>query len=119
MVRAIEEKLKAMETINALGLDAVEMCLAPGMVIPAKFKVPNFEKYKGASDPRKMVAYSHDDRLLMHFFQDSLSGASLDWYMQLERTHIHTWREMAEAFLKHYQYNTDIAPSCTQLQNLT
>lgn len=25
---------------------------------------------------------------------------------------------MAEAFLKHYQYNTDMAPNGTQLQNL-
>lgn len=26
---------------------------------------------------------------------------------------------MVEAFLKHYQYNTDMAPNQTQLQNLT
>ncbi|XP_050918322.1 uncharacterized protein LOC127135723 [Lathyrus oleraceus] len=65
-----------------------------------------------------MVAYFDDDRLLMHFFQDSLSGASLDWYMQLEGTHIHTWREMDEEFLKHYQYNKDMVPNHTQLQNL-
>lgn len=97
------------------------------MVIYAKFKVPKFEKYKGASDPRthfqaycrKMDAYSDDDRLLMHFFQDSLNEVSLDWYMQLEGTHIRTWREMDEAFLKHCQYNTNMAPNLMQLQNLT
>ncbi|XP_050895943.1 uncharacterized protein LOC127102641 [Lathyrus oleraceus] len=126
-VKAIEEKLKAMGSTYVLGLDAAEMCLVPGVIIPTKFKVPNFEKYKGNSDPRthiraycrKMAAYSSDDQLLMHFFQDSISGASLDWYMQLEGNHIRTWREMDEAFLKHYQYNTDMAPNCTQLQNLT
>lgn len=65
------------------------MCLVLGVVIPAKFKVPDFEKYKGESDPRthirayyqKMAAYSDDDRLLMNFFQYSSSEASLDWYM--------------------------------------
>ncbi|XP_050919407.1 uncharacterized protein LOC127136940 [Lathyrus oleraceus] len=126
-VKAIEEKLKAMGSTDVLGLDAEEMCLVPGVIIPAKFKVPEFEKYKGNSDPRthirayyqKMAAYSSDDQILMHFFQDSLSGESLDWYMQLEGNHIHTWREMAEAFLKHYQYNTDMEPNRTQLQNLT
>ncbi|XP_050919023.1 uncharacterized protein LOC127136518 [Lathyrus oleraceus] len=126
-VKAIEEKLKAMGSTDILGLDAVEMCLVPGVIIPAKFKVPDFEKYKGNSDPRmhfraycrKMAAYSSDDQLLIHFFQDSLNGASLDWYMQLEGNHINNWREMAEAFLKHYQYNTDMAPNRTQLQNLT
>ncbi|XP_050897085.1 uncharacterized protein LOC127103890 [Lathyrus oleraceus] len=125
-VKAIKEKLRAMESTNTLGLDAAEMCLVPGVVIPSKFKVPDFEKYKGASDPRthiqaycrKMTAYFDDDRLLMNFFQDSLSEASLDWYMQLEGTHICTWREMAKAFLKHYQYNTYMAPNCMQLQNL-
>lgn len=115
-----------MESINILVLDAAEICLVPGVVILAKFKVPDFEKYKGASDLRthiraycrKMAAYSNDDRLLMHFYQDSLNGASLDWYMQLEGTHIRTWKEMAEAFLKYYQYNTHMALNRTQFQNL-
>lgn len=95
-VKAIEEKLRAMESTDVLGLDAAKMCLVPGVVIPAKFKVLDFENYKGASDTRthiraycrKMAAYSDDDRLLVHFFQDSLSGTSLDWYMHLEGTHI-------------------------------
>ncbi|XP_050875022.1 uncharacterized protein LOC127078624 [Lathyrus oleraceus] len=90
-VKAIEEKLKAMGSTDIFGLDAAEMCLVPRVIIPAKFKVSDFEKYKGNSDPRthiraycrKMAAYSSDDKLLMHFFQDSLSGASLDWWREL------------------------------------
>lgn len=88
-----------------------------------QLKIPKFEKYKGVSCPkthirsycRKMVVYSDDEKLLMHFFQDNLSGAFLLWYMQLECTHIFTWKELAEAFLKHYQYNTNMAPNQTQL----
>lgn len=41
---AIEEKMKAMEGPSAFGLDAAKMCLVSGVQIPAKFKVPNFEK---------------------------------------------------------------------------
>ncbi|XP_050889623.1 uncharacterized protein LOC127094905 [Lathyrus oleraceus] len=126
-VKAIEEKLKAMGNTDVLGLDAAEMCLVLEVTISAKFKVPDFEKYKGNSDPRthikaycrKMTAYSSDDQLLMNFLQDSLSGASLDWYMQLEGNHIHTRKETTEAFLNHYQYNTDMAPNRTKLQTLT
>lgn len=103
-----------MEGSNVIGLDAAEMC-------------PDFEKYKGDSDPRthirayypKLASYSGDDRFLMCFFQDSLSGATLEWYMKLEGTHIRSWRDMEEALLKHCQYNTDMAPKCTKLQNLT
>ncbi|XP_050890901.1 uncharacterized protein LOC127096363 [Lathyrus oleraceus] len=118
---ALEEKMKAMEGPSAFRLDAAEMCLVLGVQIPAKFKVPNFEKYKGVSCPRthiraycrKMVAYSSDERLPMHFFQDSLSEASLEWYMQLESTTIQTWKDLTEAFLKHYQYNANMAPRNT------
>jgi hypothetical protein len=66
-----------------------------------------------------MVAYSDDEKLLMYFFQDSLAGASLEWYMRLDRAHIRCWRDLAEAFVKQYQYNADMAPDRTQLQNLS
>ncbi|XP_050890749.1 uncharacterized protein LOC127096189 [Lathyrus oleraceus] len=123
----VDERFKAMQGPDTFGLDAVDMCLVPDVKIPPKFKVPSFEKYQGVTCPkthirafcRKMAAHSSDEKLLMHFFQDSLSGASLEWYMQLERTHIRTWRELAEAFLKHYQYNSDMAPNRTQLQSLS
>ena len=65
-----------------------------------------------------MAAYAENEPLLMHFFQDSLTGAPLEWYMQLERSHVSTWGEHADAFLKHYHYNTAMDPSRTQLQGM-
>ncbi|XP_050890704.1 uncharacterized protein LOC127096137 [Lathyrus oleraceus] len=123
----MEERFKAMQGLDTFGLDVFDMCLVPDVKIPPKFKVPSFKKYQGVTCPkthirafcRKMAAHSNDEKLLMHFFQDILSGASLEWYMQLERTHIRTWRELAEAFLKHYQYNSNMAPNRTQLQSLS
>ncbi|XP_050918550.1 uncharacterized protein LOC127135978 [Lathyrus oleraceus] len=106
----VEERFKAMEGPDTFGLDAADMCLVSGVKIPPKFKVPSFEK--------KMVAHSDDEKLLIHFFQDILSGGSLEWYIQLKRTHIRTWGELVEAFLEHYQYNSDMAPNRTQLQSL-
>ena len=63
------------------------MCLVPGIKISAKLKVPNFERYKGINCPkthvraycRKMAAYSNDEKIFMNFFQDILSGESLEW----------------------------------------
>ncbi|XP_058784586.1 uncharacterized protein LOC131659413 [Vicia villosa] len=106
--------------------DAGRMFRVPGVRVPPKFKVPDFEKYKGNTCPkthvrayyRKMHVYSEDEGLLMHFFQDSLTGASLEWYMRLERANIRSWRDLVDAFIKQYQYNVDMAPNCTQLQNL-
>jgi hypothetical protein len=74
------------------------MCLVLDVVVPPKFKTQDFEKYKGLQCPEihlkrfctKMSAYVTNEKLMMHVFQDSLSGASLDWYMQLERAQIQT-----------------------------
>jgi hypothetical protein len=81
-ILALEERVKAMEGHSEFGLDALDMCLVSNVVLPPKFKVPDFEKYKGLTCPRnhlimycrKMGIAAQDDKLLIHFFQDSLSG---------------------------------------------
>lgn len=127
MSRMMDERVKGNEAPRTFGIEAADMCLVLGVNILAKFKVPTFEKYKGVTCPkthirsycRKMEAYSNDEKLLMHFFQDSLSEASLEWYIQLERVNVRSWRELAKAFLKHYQYNTDMEPNRMELHSLT
>ena len=59
---------------------------------------------------RKMGAYSRDEKLLMYFFQDSLATAAVIWYTNLEASRIHTWKDLITAFLRQYQYNSDMAP---------
>lgn len=68
---------------------------------------------------RKMASYATNEKLIMHYFQDSLSGASFDQFMQLERTHVKTWKDLDNTFLKLYNYNLDMAPNCMQPQNLS
>ena len=73
----IEERLKAIEGIgDYLFADMAELCLVPDVVIPPKFKVSDFDKYKGTTCPKnhlkmyywKMGTYAKDEKLLMHFF---------------------------------------------------
>jgi len=66
-----------------------------------------------------MVAYVYDEKLLVHFFQDSLAAPTLNWYMRLERAHICSWRDLVDAFLKQYKYNVDMVPDRLQLQNMS
>ena len=88
------------------------------MVIPLKFKVPKFDKYMGTACPtnhlkmycRKMGANAKDEKLLMHFFQESHTGAAITWYTNLEPFQV---------FLEgQYQYNFDMAPDRMQLQSM-
>ena len=127
-LECLEERLRVIEGWSSYGLgEAAELCLVPDVVIPSKFKVPEFEKYKGTTCPknhltmycRKMSAHAHNEKLLIHFFQDSLAGMALSWYMHLEPTHIHSWKDLVSAFLKQYKYNIDMAPDRMQLQSMT
>ena len=104
----------------------MDLCLVPDVVIPPKFKVPDFDRYKGTTCPKnhlkmycwKMGAYSRDEKLLLHIFQDSLAGAVVIWYTNLEALRIRLWKDLITAFIRKYQYNTDMAPDRTQLQNM-
>ncbi|XP_050915560.1 uncharacterized protein LOC127130632 [Lathyrus oleraceus] len=123
-LHALEERVRAMDMNDNLRHN---MCLVLGLVIPPKFKVPNFEKYKGDNCPRnhlvmffqKMASHTHDDKLMIHYFHDILIGASLSWYMKLKIIHIQSWEDLAKAFLKQYNYNLDMAPDRRQLQSLS
>lgn len=66
-----------------------------------------------------MVTYVYDDKLLIHYFQDTLNEVSLEWYMRLKSNHVQLWRNLAKAFLKHYKYNTDMAANWTQLYDMS
>ncbi|RDX66859.1 hypothetical protein CR513_54326, partial [Mucuna pruriens] len=126
-ISSLEERVRAEEGTGNHGLDVTDLCLVPDIILPTDFKVPKFEKYKGSSCPRthlamycrKMVSFIHQDKILVHCFQDSLTGAALSWYVNLESGRIKKWRELAETFVRQYKYNEDMAVDHSRLQNLS
>jgi hypothetical protein len=62
-----------------------EVCLIPNIIVPNNFRIPEFIKYTGLECPNthlrsycnKMVEVIYDDRMLIYFFQDSLTGYAL------------------------------------------
>jgi len=123
----LEEHLQTIEGLNMYGsLHVSTLRLVPDVVVPPKFKVPEFEKYTGITDPHihlatytaKMLALSEDDKLLIHFFHKSLSSPALRWYIQLDRSKLHSWKDLADAFLKQYKFNCYVAPTRRDVQNL-
>ena len=104
----MRREMKALRGKELFGQNVNELCLVPNVKIPVKFKVSKFEKYKGNTCPhahlvmyvRRMSTYTDDKRLLIHFFQDSLIGVALKWYMSLDSVNIHTFNDLGEAFIK-------------------
>ena len=92
-------------------------------MVPKDFRIPEFIKYTGLECPNthlrsycnKMVEVICDDKLPIYFFQDSLVGSALSWYMRLDNVRIMSRRDLVEAFLKEYKFNLEIAPDRTSL----
>ncbi|KAA3470671.1 receptor-like protein 12 [Gossypium australe] len=89
--RWLEEKFKAMENADYhSGVNAKDLSLVPDLILPLKFKTPEFEKYNGTSCPnahitmfcRKMTGYVNNDQLLI--------GSAAKWYNQLSRAQINS-----------------------------
>ncbi|KAK2371753.1 hypothetical protein QL285_072966 [Trifolium repens] len=123
----MQREIRALRGKELFGQSAHELCLVPNVIIPHKFKVPDFEKYKGSTCPRahlvmyarKMSTQTDNDKLLIHYFQDSLTGAALRWYMDLDSTDIRTFNDLANAFIRQYNYNSYLAPDRDELRALT
>ena len=107
-------------------VDAYKVRLVSDMVLPLKFKVPTFDKYDGTKCPsihlymyyRKMMGYTSNDKLLIHYFQDSLSGSTIRWYNLLSRDQIKSWTDLAKAFLVQYKHMMDTTSDQLALQNM-
>lgn len=97
----MQKELKALRGYDLFGKNVVDLYLVLNVKIPHKFKVLDFEKYIGNFCPHShLVMYAHrmsaqtdNQQLLIHYFQDSLTGTALKWYIDLDNTKISTFRK--------------------------
>ena len=124
---SLEQRLKAVENKNACkGLNPNDLNLVSNLVIPPHFQMLRFEKYDETSCPEmhlvmycnKMTMHAHNEKLLIHIFQESLTGVASEWYLRLKRNQACTWRDLSRAFLEHYKYMLDVAPDRFTLQGM-
>ncbi|XP_070055432.1 uncharacterized protein [Nicotiana tomentosiformis] len=78
--------------------------------------MPKFNLYDGRGDPlahlrgycSEMISVGRKDELLITYFSESLSGATLEWYTHQSVSKWYAWDDMAQDFVRHFQYNIDI-----------
>ena len=123
-ISTLEKRLRAVEGNNLIHLViAAEVCLVPNIMVLKEFRVPDFVKYTELEYPNthlrsyynKMAEMIHNNKMLIYFFQNNLTGSALSWYMRLDNIRIKTWKDLVDAFLKHYKFNLETAPNRTIL----
>ncbi|XP_031392945.1 uncharacterized protein LOC116204790 [Punica granatum] len=96
------------------------------MQLPPKIKGPEFQRYYGTTDPRhhlrhyrgKMLQYWDYEEFVIHTFQDSLAGATLDWYMSLKAADIPMWADLSSKFIDQYRYCAETPPTLLELSTM-
>ena len=84
--------------------------------LPAKFRMPDIERYSGIGCPKihlrlystVMRAHGIDDAQLVALFPMSLSGAAQRWFDSVEPSRLHTWEDVAHEFLTQFAFSADI-----------
>ncbi|GKV38976.1 hypothetical protein SLEP1_g46822 [Rubroshorea leprosula] len=121
----MEETLKSMQGVQTnKPVDISSLCFFPKIQLPHKFKLPEFDKYNGTGCPyahltmycRKMAPYANDEKLMIHYFQDSLTSPADAWFSTLDKSKVQSWHDLTYNFMKQYEYNTSLAPSREDLQ---
>ncbi|XP_071936374.1 uncharacterized protein [Coffea arabica] len=120
-----DEFMKKNQGLSRHGrLDYDELCLFLDIQLPLGFKTPKFSKYDGTENPKmhlKMFANKlgkpmDDENLAMHLFSESLEGDALNWYSNLKSGEVKIWLDLSTAFVKQYEFNCELAPTCTTLE---
>ncbi|GAA0152186.1 hypothetical protein LIER_37442 [Lithospermum erythrorhizon] len=78
--------------------------------IPIGFLLPQFTQYNGIGDPQKhlkgflaqMTITTNDMDIYAKTFPNSLTGTTLDWYIELPASSIDSYASTAEAFISKY-----------------
>ncbi|GKV43122.1 hypothetical protein SLEP1_g50455 [Rubroshorea leprosula] len=93
-VQLMEETLKSIQGVQTnKPVDISSLCFFPNIQLPHKFKLPEFDKYNDTSCPyahltmyhRKMDPYASDNKLVIHYFQDSLIGPADACFSTLDK----------------------------------
>ena len=92
--------------------------------LPAKFRMPDIERYSGIGCPKihlrlystVMRAHGIDDAQLVALFPMSLSGVAQKWFASVECSRLLTWEDVAHEFLTQFAFSVDIDVSIRELE---
>jgi hypothetical protein len=94
--------------------------------LPGKFSPPNYVIYDGRTDPighinhfrQSMALHLGNDALMCQMFPSSLGSMSLRWFNRLQHSSIHSWDELAEAFVSRFITNSRIPKEFDSLMSM-
>ena len=108
----MEEMIKRSKRLDDL-IDYQSLSLFPNVRLPLKFKMPVMDKFDGTGFPkshlkmymRAMQPSKATKEMLAQMFQNTLTGATLKWFLNVEDTRTRNWKDICREFHNQYKYN--------------
>ncbi|KAL6328557.1 hypothetical protein AAG906_038752 [Vitis piasezkii] len=96
----------------------------PAASLPAKFRMPDIERYSGIGCLKihlrlystVMRAHGIDDAQLVALFPMSLSRVAQRWFASVEPSRLRTWEDVAHEFLTQFAFSVEIDVSRRELE---
>ncbi|XP_048128411.1 uncharacterized protein LOC125312836 [Rhodamnia argentea] len=122
LLAKLDRRLREVE--GSHHLPPIDFSIYAKVQVPEKFKMPDFEKYEGTSNPIQhirmyqslMYKYISNGPFMVQTFQASLKDAAMRWYIDFKINQMENWEEAANAFVKHFRFNLDITVSGEDLE---
>lgn len=100
------------------------LTIFPEVFNPEKFKMPDIDKYDGTGCPKTHLQLFFSNvgsmgltqKQMAQIFPRTLSGAAGRWFAQIEKSTLKSWDDIANAFVKQYNYNTQMEVTRRRLE---
>ena len=120
--KKINERMNKMEVMIRRAhkmedlMDYESLSLFPDVRLPPKFKMPTLDKFDETGCPkshlkmymRAMQPLGATEEILAQMFQNTLTGAALRWFLNLDDARARSWEDICREFHKQYKYNIEV-----------
>ena len=97
-------------------MDCQSFSFFPKVRLPPKFKMSTLDKFDGTGCPkshlkmymRVMQLLGATEELLAQIFQNTLTGATLRWFLYLDDARVRSWEDICREFHNQYKYNIEV-----------
>ena len=111
----MEEMIRRARKMENL-IDYDSLSLFPDVRLPPKFTMPTLDKFDGTGCPkshlkmyiRAMQPLGMTEEVLAQMFQNTLTGAAIRWFLNLDDAKARSWEDICHEFHEQYKYNIEV-----------
>ena len=122
-INKMEEMIKRDRKMEDL-MDYQSLSLFPNVRLPPKFKMPTLDRFDGIGClkshlkmyMRTMQPLGATKKLLAQIFQNTLTRATLRWFLNLDDARARSWEDIYHEFQNQYKYNIEMDVTMRDLE---